>query len=270
MLRQIVTFITQIKPEIMDQNVGHEEHPVCKHHQSGYCKYGNQCHKPHNNNICKERVCRDRKCRERHPRACRYFNQNGRCKFTTCAYDHKEPIHENKVDILEIEIKNLKEQLTELSNNMSKMMAKLVNLEVNTDDIQNNSKPEEIQETASTHYEYKCDKCEYKCSKGVTLMKHINTKHPDYISERVKDTSNELKCVLCPDNFDTREDLNLHLSEHLDEIKQIELADLLNGHEVFKCTLCDFSSKNKNSIKNHLVEHVNQSLPADELDSDDN
>ena len=80
-------------------------------------------------------------------------------------------------------------------------------------------------------------------------MKHMHTKHQDYVSARVTDESNALKCVLCPDNFNTRDDLNQHISAHLDEIREINVVDLLNGHEVFNCDKCEFSSKVKNSIK---------------------
>ena len=93
----------------------------------------------------------------------------------------------------------------------------------------------------------------------------MHTKHQDYVSARVTDESNALKCVLCPDNFNTRDHLNQHLSAHLDEIKEINLVHLLNRQEVFNC---EFSSKVKNLIKNHLIEHVKQILPGDEQDSD--
>ena len=43
-----------------EENVGQGVTQVCKHHQTGYCKYGDQCHRPHNNNVCKEKVCTDR------------------------------------------------------------------------------------------------------------------------------------------------------------------------------------------------------------------
>ena len=117
----------------MNQNVGSAASPVCKHNQLGYCKYGNQCHKPHNNNICRANVCRNKECRERHPRKCRYFNQNGWCKFQSCSYSHKTIVTNDKVEVLENEINNLKKQVTELDNNIKEIMLRMKNFEQKVD-----------------------------------------------------------------------------------------------------------------------------------------
>ena len=65
----------------------------------------------------------------------------------------------------------------------------------------------------------------------------MHTKHSVSVTQIRKDKENELKCVLFPDKFDTQDDLNCHLTEHLDEIRDIEVTSLLNGHETFKCNL---------------------------------
>ena len=254
---------------------------VCKHNQTGYCKFGQKCHRHHIDTICKnEGSCSEPSCNFHHRNQCRYFNVGKKCKFTNCAYLHKKPGSDVKIELLETEVNSLKEKILELSNNMSEIMAKIVNIEVNDDnnerlqesvDNLHNVQLEPKQETANNHqYEFKCDFCDYKCSKGVTLMKHTNTLHPVSNTQIVKDRSKELKCVLCPDKFNTRNGLNCHLSEHLDEIREIEPSNLLNGHATFKCNLCEFQSTNNNSIKNHLVEHVNRSLPADQEENNDN
>ena len=254
---------------MMDEHVRQGESQVCKHHQTGYCRYGNQCKKHHNNNLCKEKVCRDSECKERHPKSCRYLKDHGRCIFTNCAYAHKETENNNKVGGLEIELKNLKEELAELRCSMSAMMNKMWNIE--QDAYRNIAKPQEKQETARQKDGFKCDQCDFNCSREVTLKKHNNTMHPVPVTQEYKDKGNNFKCDLCDDKFETRIDFNNHIEEHLKEIREMEPTELLNGHKTFKCNRCDFKSRNKNKIKTHLLEHVNQSLPADEdTDTEDN
>ena len=112
---------------MFDEN-GSQQSSVCKFHQRGYCKYGDHCQKYHNNNICKERVCRDRNCSERHPRSCKYFSLDGKCRFPRCVYAHIKYQAQNKIDILEKEVKDLKLKITDL-NAMSEFMAKILTLE---------------------------------------------------------------------------------------------------------------------------------------------
>ena len=60
---------------------------LCKHNQTGYCKFGHQFQKQHDNEICKSQSCSLKKCRKRHPAMCKYLNENGCCKFGEgCAY----------------------------------------------------------------------------------------------------------------------------------------------------------------------------------------
>ena len=45
------------------------ENEVCKHNQTGYCKYRQQCTKEHVNEICNEKhECKDNACKMRHPK----------------------------------------------------------------------------------------------------------------------------------------------------------------------------------------------------------
>ena len=94
------------------------------------------------------------------------------------------------------------------------------------------------------------------------------TKHPN--SQVAKDISNNLKCVVCEDKFETRNDFNIHLEKHLEEIRDFGVKDWLNGHEQFKCNTCDYISTNHNVIKMHLIKHVNESLPSDAKETNEN
>ena len=112
------------------QNVGQVRSPVCKHHQRGYCRNESQCSQTHNDNVCKERVCRNPECRERHPKICKYYIRNGECRWKEeCAYKHKRSDSNTKIDILEREVKELKDDIKQLCKNMSEMMIKMISLE---------------------------------------------------------------------------------------------------------------------------------------------
>ena len=113
-----------------DQNVGYEEQPVCKHHQTGCCGHGNQCNKYHSNKICKELVCRNQNCTDRHPRTCKYFARRNNCKHQErCAYAQKENKNNMNYENLKEEVKFLKEEVGRLTNHM-KLMIEYNNQEI--------------------------------------------------------------------------------------------------------------------------------------------
>ena len=159
------------------------------------------------------------------------------------AYSHEQPAHHNKLEILKREIKNLKEQLTVLSTNMSEMMAKLINLENSDIDYRSSVQSHQKQEKESNSIDFQCDQCEYKCNRELTLKKHTNTIHPASVEQF------DLTCVFCKGNFSSQKELNEHLSEHLEEIREMEPRHLTNKDGSFKCRICDFKSINENAIK---------------------
>ena len=253
-----------------DQN-GSQVSLVCKYHQTGYCKFGDHCPKYHNNIICKERVCRDRNCNERHPKSCKYFSFDGTCRYPQCAYAHRKSNGQSKVDLLETEVKELKNEINELNNAMSEIMAKILTLEEITPRNQINTKNPTI-EVNLDNQTFKCDQCEYWCKLEITLKKHINTKHYEkaVLPAAVKPPKSDLQCVLCDNIASTQKEFNEHVEGHLKEIRIMEPNHLLYESETFKCKVCNFKSRNKNAVKNHLLDHINDSLPDDAVDSDDN
>ena len=46
------------------------------------------------------------------------------------------------------------------------------------------------------------------------------------------------------------------MDEHLDEIQNIEIDYLKNGHEILQCSDCQLTYNDPEVIKNHLGEHV--------------
>ena len=47
----------------------------------GFCKEREKCERTHLVEVCVQEECDARKCDKRHPRACKYYQQNGYCKF---------------------------------------------------------------------------------------------------------------------------------------------------------------------------------------------
>ena len=168
---------------------------VCKHHQTGYCKYREQCKKYHSSNICKESVCRDLNCWKRHPRSCKYFTFHGKCKYTNCAYAHNKSEKHRQIDILETEVKELKHKIAELSNTLSDMGTKIEALEVRRE--RGHQLPEKLnlkQVTTNHKAQFKCAECEYKCDKELILRKHTNTKHQVVVAQPEEETSCDSNC----------------------------------------------------------------------------
>ena len=71
---------------------------VCKHHQRGYCKFQEECHHHHENELCKFKSCAYKDCSKRHPKLCKYFRENDFCKYGKgCAYAHVEKVNKSEM-----------------------------------------------------------------------------------------------------------------------------------------------------------------------------
>ena len=124
---------------------------------------------------------------------------------------------------------------------MIKQENQLMTLEICEEHVDHPTEKLNINQEASKQQdELECGACEFKCKSEITLRKHANTKHPIQITHIDRDTSNDLKCVLCEDQFETQNEFNIHLGEYLEEIRDFEVKVLLNGQETFKCNTCDY------------------------------
>ena len=85
---------------------------ICKYDKFGYCKLGEKCRKQHIKEICFEKACDVSQCKQRHPKACRYFRNYGRCKFSPCAFKHEDHVIYNET--VDKEIKTLHEKFLAL------------------------------------------------------------------------------------------------------------------------------------------------------------
>ena len=99
-----------------------------------YCKNGVKCSSVHLKEVCPKRECDYRKCNKRHPRPCRFFRDNGFCKFgTSCRYSHRVPkeIEENnkKVESLEEVTKKLSKQVADQDAEIKALKLELCQIE---------------------------------------------------------------------------------------------------------------------------------------------
>ena len=84
---------------------------ICKHNQSGYCKYQAHCRKAHIMELCHKDKCDRITCLNRHPIVCKYYDNYGRCKFGDfCAYAHRNSFKAKDIDDKISEVKKAQEQ----------------------------------------------------------------------------------------------------------------------------------------------------------------
>ena len=229
------------------------EQEVCKYHQRGYCKFRSECQKYHENEIWKDQSCSSQACRRRHPRLCKYFCENMRCKFgKDCSYVHRENVNKGEINELTEELKNIKTEMNVLKNtvnslNQIKEEGKVIKNMIRslTDDIeqikvqnikiyQNIKALEEDFDDCSSEdpfshevredeetiekegMQMKCITCEFCTESEITMRKHINTKHSK------EDTEFE----------STKYDFMIDK----DDMFQIEIVE---GNMVYACNICD-------------------------------
>ena len=91
------------------------ERDICKHFMYGYCKLKHECPKEHIDILCQNyRECDNNGCVKRHPKTCRYFARNRRCRYERCAYSHDKDGIDFKIETAENEISALRDDIKEL------------------------------------------------------------------------------------------------------------------------------------------------------------
>ena len=124
---------------------------ICKHNQTGYCKYNKSCTNTHINEVCKQTYCEQSTCNKRHPKDCKKFNSSAGCRFKDrCAYKHinsltstdQSAINQAVAEVTikhEDDIKLIKEELTEMKSAMKIMQDKI---KILTDELEDISRVE--------------------------------------------------------------------------------------------------------------------------------
>ena len=220
-----------------------EQIVICKFNQFGFCKFKQHCNKKHDNEICgKQSECEDGKCSQRHPKICRNFTKDRKCRHRdNCAYLHIENVnqqtklnehmtllmlkHERDISALIEEVNSLKSLVQSMSIQLDVTKEKEV-ISEDFADKDNDKVQEGPEKVSSSEPEYKCDLCNFKSEKLITLNKHKNTKHDH----------NQIK------NIETKSELK-------------KLGEKSKDHALkakFYCDMCDFSSTNKKTLKKHI------------------
>merc|ERR1712179_591012 len=100
---------------------------VCFFNKYGFCKYSERCRKYHENEICEKIDCEIKECYLRHPKVCKFFRDMGFCKFLEwCKFSHK--VCKNNT-LEKDELKNLKDKIQTVENEMEKKSDLVVKLE---------------------------------------------------------------------------------------------------------------------------------------------
>ena len=86
------------------------EAKVCKHFQTGYCKFGKGCRNQQIEEICNTPIkCSIKNCNKRHPKYCKYFFFQQVYKFgDQCLYKHSISSNKSEIDVIIQEVKTLK------------------------------------------------------------------------------------------------------------------------------------------------------------------
>ena len=147
---------------------------VCRHFQTGYCKFREHCKKRHEKAICPSMHCSAKACTKRHPKPCKFYALNQFCKFGhSCCYKH-------------FDSGNMLEQLKALEIKVGKLEQAVQTLE------------SEIVVLKDIN---KCDICDFKATSKAGLKSHITKKHKDVSQpapekERDQNLSNSLDISL--------------------------------------------------------------------------
>ena len=136
--------------DITDVTLSSDDIPVCKHFQTGYCKFGSCCKKQHVSENCLKADCHGKACLQRHPKQCKFFSQSGFCKFgDSCSYKHtmsSTPGH------LNMQIQALEAKIGDLCKAMKVL-------------------EDEVRELKNVN---QCEKCDYKANSSTSLKTHIS------------------------------------------------------------------------------------------------
>ena len=194
---------------------------ICKYNQNGFCKFGEDCQRNHNNQICENiSNCRDNECFKMHPKECKNFNIDGKCRHKErCAYQHVKQLSNNNIIELvgKVLARNIKE-IADLTQEVNELMTKVDIMEKNIE-VDNSSKQDTAKQPIDIEKDddkniFQCVKCDYYCKKQLTLSKHQNTKHP---LVEFKETASDINinskfhCDKC--NFSCKKSLKKHLAQ---------------------------------------------------------
>ena len=201
-----------------------DEKLVCRHFQTGFCKFGESCKKQHVKENCQTKTCLSKICKFRHPKPCKYFMRNQSCKFgNSCAYEHIEHT-DTHIGDLQRKVDALQAKVDEMGITVNNLEAKLLKLSVN-----------------------QCESCDYKASSITALKAHVTKKHKDTISPEPEMERSKTS------------DVSLHISSPAVERDEphdpSDISFSISEEGGMECDywLCDFAANSENELTEHIT-----------------
>ena len=218
----------KIQKKKMEQN-------ICTHFMYGYCKLKYHCLKEHIDVICTNyKECDDNGCVNRHPKACKFFEKNGKCKFNNCAYSHDKEGNYLKIDILENQVAVLKCEVEKLIKRNQEILDAASKSNTDRFDELSNTMEDVVARLRIIEQE-QMESRKIEANSGETTKKVETMVNNTKADSNTKDTSaninkNVFRCDQCNFTSDTRITLNKHT--------KTKHAEKDSGNE---CSLCEDS-----------------------------
>ena len=206
---------------------------ICKHNQTGFCKFREKCRKTHENEECQNQSdCTIKECTKRHPKVCRTFDRTGKCRLKEdCAYKHEDQnnLKNEMVEILTkhaIEMIAMQEDINQLKLVIQFMASKIDSYETElqkrselnktlveaTLEVEEQYELERDEIVTSNYSDYiHCDYCAYKCQRENTMARHMMNEHKDVKS-----------CDVCGIEYGTNDLLKEHKQKKHSDIKRAD------------------------------------------------
>ena len=202
------------------------EGAVCHFNKFGFCKFGNQCFRQHENKLCENVNCKVLECRLRHPKKCRFFTEYYYCKFGSyCKFSHERfeegksiKLIEKPLEDVQKEIMRKDKEIENMNNEMSKLEKKIKS-EISIITQKNEAMEKELKELREEN--------------KVTRSK-LNS-----IEREVDDLKNRLKCVENSEDHKAVED-------------EIEADEPISNSRM-SCEKCEFVAKSEAGLKTHIT-----------------
>ena len=198
---------------------------VCKHFQTGYCKFGHSCKKHHNSEICVKADCQGKACLQRHPKQCKFFFQGGFCKFgDNCSYKHTMSPSPG----------NLILQIQALEAKIGDMCKAIKVLEDKVHELKNVNK---------------CERCDYKANSSTSLKTHMSKKHKDLVPlpspERERAAPSDANLNISMPGGE-REELSVS------SLSCFSLSVLEESPTMCEWCYCTFKTSSNSEMRNHV------------------
>ena len=176
-----------------------------------------------------------------------------------CAYLHTEKSNEqgklNEILAMALvdQIKttsNLIQEVTELKTKVKNLenQMEIKNHRIEFTEQETTKESETIQEDI-TQVLYECEKCNYKCEKKITFIKHKNTKHAKAASSK-NDSDNKavtskdkFHCDQCIFSCSSKSSLKKHISQK---------HESLTNRPLIHCDKCDLTFLEKKEFEAHM------------------